>query len=288
MDYSFRSSLNALAAPGFRNHVLENFMEGFSFTTTVAIYLPTLFRVTNKLLSWLPEHLTEKYFAYAHGLEAMQALIRERVDDAVRRADADGGKRPSDEEGGFTMFDAMARPIAAKNQVRPSKRDMVAEGCLMVVAGTGTSARTLQIVLWYVTQNVDIQNKLVAELKRGMGKDEMVSSARLEGEGFEYLRAVVKEGLRLSFGVPGVMARKAPKQGVTMCGRFIPGGVSANLLILPSTKWKNAKGLRFRQLSVLAFICRIWIQLLSLLQPSSTPNAGYATPKLLKPAISRC
>jgi cytochrome P450 len=124
------------------------------------------------------------------------------------------------------MFDAMARPDRSKGQERPSKRDMVADGCLMIVAGTDTTANALGNILWNVTQSAGVEAKLLAELKAGMGRDEIVQSARLEGHGFEYLRAVVKEGLRLSYGVPGRIIRKTPQQGARFGDVWVPGGVS--------------------------------------------------------------
>lgn len=126
-----------------------------------------------------------------------------------------------------TMFDAMLNPDAAKGQVTPPMHDMVADGCLMIAAGTDTTANALGVILFHVTQNPEIESKLVGELMKAMpNREDMVDSATLEGEGFEYMRAVVKEGLRLAFGVPGRIIRKAPKDGAWFDGKFVPGGVS--------------------------------------------------------------
>lgn len=123
------------------------------------------------------------------------------------------------------MFDNMLAP--KKGQVTPSKRDMVADGCLMIAAGTDTTANALGVATFNITQNPAIEARLVEELRKGItDKDAMLDSAALEGPGFEYLRAVVKETLRLSFGVPGRMSRIVPKEGATFSGYFVPGGVS--------------------------------------------------------------
>jgi len=125
------------------------------------------------------------------------------------------------------MFDLMLNPDVSKGQVTPPKRDMVADGCLMIAAGTDTTANTLGLVLWHVTQNPDVEARLVQELKKAMpDRETLLSSSELEGDGFEYLRAVVKESLRLSFGVPGASLRVVPPEGATLGGRFVPGGVS--------------------------------------------------------------
>jgi len=125
------------------------------------------------------------------------------------------------------MFDTMLSPDSSKGQVTPSERDMVADGCLMIAAGTDTTANALGLAIWHITGNPRIHERLVKELTAAMpGRDDAVDSTALEGEGFEYLRAAVKETLRLAFGVPGRMPRKVPKGGATFSGKFVPYGVS--------------------------------------------------------------
>jgi cytochrome P450 len=218
MDYCFHSDLSALTSPGFRNHTIETFVQGFDMAI-VATFFPNVFTVLNSLIFSLPEKVRAKYFAPLYGFETMQNMARVRVEDALRRAD-------QGENEVNTMIEAMANPDTSKGQVRPAKEDMVADGCLMIAAGTDTTANTLGTILWHVSQNPDIEQKLLEELKRSIGKDDMVTSAQLEGDGFEYLRAVVKEGLRLAYGVPGRIIRKVPKDGAKFDDIFVPGGVS--------------------------------------------------------------
>ena len=97
----------------------------------------------------------------------------------------------------------------------------------MIAAGTDTTANALGLAIWHITGNPRIHERLVKELTAAMpGRDDAVDSTALEGEGFEYLRAAVKETLRLAFGVPGRMPRKVPKGGATFSGKFVPYGVS--------------------------------------------------------------
>lgn len=132
-----------------------------------------------------------------------------------------------------TMFDLMLTPDKERGQVTPSIRDMVADGCLMIAAGTDTTANVLGLATWHITTNPEVEAKLVAELKKAMPeKDAILDSASLEGPDFEYLRAVVKESLRLAFGVPGRIIRKVPKEGAVLEGEFVPGGVSIFLVLI--------------------------------------------------------
>ncbi|KAH7083020.1 cytochrome P450 [Paraphoma chrysanthemicola] len=227
MDYCFRSDLNALEARGFENATLVAMVEGMGMAI-VATFFPRFAACLNAFVFSFSESTREKWFAPVYGFETMQRLAAERVDDALTRADRDDGvvkgKEVDGSSAGYTMFDAMARPDREKGQERPSRRDMVADGCLMIVAGTDTTAHALGNILWGVTQDAGVEAKLLAELKRGIARDEIVSSARLEGEGFDYLRAVVKEGLRLSYGVPGRIIRKCPKEGARFGDVWVPGG----------------------------------------------------------------
>jgi cytochrome P450 len=217
MDYCFQSDLDALHSPSFTNHTISTMAQG-SEMALVATFFPGLSSLLTALVFRLPESVRAAYFAPLYGFETMQNVARQKVEEALDRAHEPGQTR--------NMMDAMARPDAQRGQDRPSKRDMVADGCLMIAAGTDTTANTLGKILWHVTQDVRVQERLVEELKRGMGREEVLESARLEGEGFEYLRAVVKEGLRLSYGVPGRIIRRVPREGAKFGDVWVPGGVS--------------------------------------------------------------
>ncbi|KAF2706474.1 cytochrome P450 [Pleomassaria siparia CBS 279.74] len=227
MDYCFQQDLNALSEPGFRSETVEAFIAGFDLAL-VATYFPNFFAVLNGVIFRLSEGVRRKYFAPVYGFQTMQKLAEERLVHLEKNPNcASKTKLP-------TMFDAMLAPDVAKGQVTPSRHDMIADGCLMIAAGTDTTANVLGTVLWNVTQNPDVEAKLVQELKKGMTDREVVlSSVELEGQGFEYLRAVVKEGLRLAYGVPGTIPRRVPKEGAMLGGRFIPGGtiVSAGIYL---------------------------------------------------------
>lgn len=73
-----------------------------------------------------------------------------------------------------------------------------------------------------------IRAKLRAELVQAIpdvNSTEFVSLAKLET--IPYLRAVVKESLRLGYGLPGRVPRVVPKEGAVLCDQKIPGGASS-------------------------------------------------------------
>ncbi|KAF2739714.1 cytochrome P450 [Polyplosphaeria fusca] len=213
MDYCFQQDLNALAEPEFKSPTVQAFIEGFDLAIA-GTFFPTLFNTMSSLIMLLPERVREAQFAPLYGFETMQRLSRERV--LWLRANPGKSKMP-------TLFDGMLAPDEKKGQVTPPLGDMVAEGCLMIAAGTDTTANALGLLLWHVTQNEQVQRRLLEELRREIpNRDDMVDSGALDGPGFEYLRAVVKEGLRLAFGVPGRIIRRTPKEGATFHGLYLP------------------------------------------------------------------
>ncbi|KAF2468547.1 cytochrome P450 [Lindgomyces ingoldianus] len=218
MDYCFQQDLGALSEPGFRSERVEQFVKGFDMAL-ISTYFPTVFGLLNRLIFSLPEWVRERYFAPVYGFQCMQKLAQERVEYLMANPDSTNSKIP-------TMFDLMLAPDKEKGQTTPSKRDMIADGCLMIAAGTDTTANILGLVLWHITQNPEVEQKLVEELKEGIrDREEVVSSATLEGDKFKYLQACVKEALRLGLGVPGRLIRRVPKEGVTISGRYVPGGI---------------------------------------------------------------
>lgn len=219
MDYCFQQDLSALSEPEFKSSTVEAFIQGFDLAL-VATYFPNFFNMVNSVIFALPENVRKTYFAPVHGFQTMQRLSRERLEYLIDHPEKRDAKVPS-------MFDAMLNPDTSKGQVTPPMGDMVADGCLMIAAGTDTTANALGTILFHVTQNPDVEERLLAELKAAIpDKNTVLDSATLEGDGFEYMRAVVREGLRLAVGVPGRIPRKAPAEGVQFGSTFIPGGVS--------------------------------------------------------------
>ena len=103
-------------------------------------------------------------------------------------------------------------------------------------------------------------------------------------------RAVIKESLRLSQGVPGRMPRVVPETGARFCGQDIPPGVCIfldyprmlptrvpPLLQIPVSR-SRADAARFliRLSSALAPTCTIWIPRFFPIRPPSDRRDGYA------------
>ena len=217
MDYCFQSDVDALSSPNFESPMIVKFGEGTAMAL-VSGYFPNVFAAVNKLVSMLPADVQAANFPALDGFLTMERVSRERIEYLMANPDKTDSKVP-------TMFDLMLNPDKEKGQVTPPKADIVADGTLMMAAGTDTSANTLAVILFHVTQNPGIEARLLDELRRAIpDREAVLDSATLEGPGFEYMRAVVKEGLRVSYGVPGRIIRKTPPEGATLGNRFVPPG----------------------------------------------------------------
>jgi cytochrome P450 len=115
--------------------------------------------------------------------------------------------------------------------------------------GTDTTAHTLTTGTWYLLNNTDMLKALQREVADAI--PDLHSAAILDWATLEKLpylviftleaadsananlriltpfsqRAVVKESLRFSFGVPGRISRVVPANGAVFCGQQIPPGV---------------------------------------------------------------
>jgi hypothetical protein len=86
IDYCFQSDLDALSSPGFRNHTLETFVEGFELGLVATFFL-RFFAALEWVIFRLPDSMRAKYFAPIYGFEMMQRLARAKVEEALSKAD---------------------------------------------------------------------------------------------------------------------------------------------------------------------------------------------------------
>jgi hypothetical protein len=96
-----------------------------------------------------------------------------------------------------------------------------------VFAGSDTTSTTMRGIFLCLMQNPRVLAKLQAELQQCRASDnasEVFTSE--EAESCQYLQAVIYEGMRVFPAVGLVLDRDTPQEGMTICGRFVPGGVS--------------------------------------------------------------
>lgn len=97
-------------------------------------------------------------------------------------------------------------------------------GALFMLAGTETTATLLSGLTFMLLKHPDRLRRLTDEVRSSFASDGNMSMSSLSR--LEYLGACIEEGLRLYPPVAVGTPRTVPQGGATVCGRWVPGGVS--------------------------------------------------------------
>lgn len=103
---------------------------------------------------------------------------------------------------------------------------IVSEAVDILIAGSDTTAFTLNSGIWYISKNPQIKRKLMEALKEAL-PDSDVEPTLLQLGAIPYLAACVRESLRVAMPVPGRLPRIVPPadQGpLIVDGQTIPPG----------------------------------------------------------------
>lgn len=105
-----------------------------------------------------------------------------------------------------------------------TRDEMDSNSSLFMLAGTETTATLLSGLTYFLLMNEDKMKKLVKEVRTSFQSSEDISMDVLQG--LPYLNACMKEALRRYPPVPVGLPHLTPKQGSTICGHYVPPGVS--------------------------------------------------------------
>jgi benzoate 4-monooxygenase len=110
--------------------------------------------------------------------------------------------------------------------------ELVAEAGILLNAGNDTTASGLTNTLWLLARHPPTFQKLRAELDNLLTDHDITAPDFNTLMAAPYLRACIDESLRLRPPVAIGLPRKTPKEGSTICGHLIPGGVTVSVPIL--------------------------------------------------------
>lgn len=153
---------------------------------------------------------------------ALQAKCSEQIEE-VRQRMKDGKLSQADQEGRPTIFTTLLDPEKQDGHPVPSTWELKDEAFSVVAAAADTTGNAMTIAAYHVMSNPSIYKKLREELTQAFPNANQ-EIKYIELEKLPYLTGVIKEGLRLSFGVPGRLSRVVPPGGATFNGYFIAGG----------------------------------------------------------------
>ncbi|KAF3134032.1 hypothetical protein TWF594_008897 [Orbilia oligospora] len=142
-----------------------------------------------------------------------------------------------------TVFEVLLSGNQEKGYEVPSLKALKEEAWGFLAAGSETTAAALSNGIYEACKEPSFQEKLYAELTAEFPDPDAEPITYKRAVQLPYLTAFIKETLRTPPGVPGRLPRVVPKEGVTVCGQFIPGdtiiGMSSILQQTDPNVYKN-------------------------------------------------
>lgn len=106
-----------------------------------------------------------------------------------------------------------------------SPERLAKEAQVLLGGGTASTARTIGFASFYILDRPDVRARLRDELREVMADWPRRVPSWVELEKVPYLQAVIKESLRLSYGVMHRLPRISPDLRIQYGGLIIPPGV---------------------------------------------------------------
>ncbi|KXN81884.1 Trichodiene oxygenase [Leucoagaricus sp. SymC.cos] len=209
-SYSFSYSFDALEYPRFEHPMILSFEKVIPY-----FWYTRYFHFLHPLLNF-----TTKWFGDTElsiGNSTIQKRISVQVDSFLENEAA------LDNAEHEILYHHLLRPTSEKHrQSSLSRQQLIAEGQVLLHAGSDTVANTLSWGVFHAVRDRSVLNKLLVELRESwLDKGRPVSYTALEK--LPYLSAVIKESLRLMGGVVTPLPRVVTSD-VTLGGHFVPKG----------------------------------------------------------------
>ncbi|KAI1386652.1 cytochrome P450 [Hypoxylon trugodes] len=145
-------------------------------------------------------------------------IMRQRiVEYGIKRTDKylqlveDGGAKR-------TLFSSLVHKVGSQNE-ELSREDITTEAQSYITAGTDTTAVTLTYLIYAVSRQKDVHDRLLREIQALPAEFNHRDLRNLP-----YLNCVIDETLRLYGAASGALPRIVPKEGGQLGGYYVPGG----------------------------------------------------------------
>ncbi|MCJ1348128.1 hypothetical protein MMC31_006359, partial [Peltigera leucophlebia] len=169
------------------------------------------------VLSIIPESFVPMAFQ-SHDLRNFRNMAREHIIDAKRNK----GKPTKSNSNHVSLFSHIVESEMQESELSVNRLSQEAQ----VLLGTGmaTVARTLEFICYYVITNENIKTQLQDELRDVMSGYPGKVPSWADLEKLPYLQALIKEGLRLSYGIMHRLPRVSPDVALQYNQWTIPAG----------------------------------------------------------------
>jgi cytochrome P450 len=221
MRYSYDKPYGALNAPNFEFQMLENIEDFFDFSTS-GWYFPNFMGGVVDICQKVPRPWIKGNPPIASALENLDGCEARMVE---LKKEEINHQSPS-------IFQTALDPNPTKGHPILSTKELAADALTIFTAGTDTTASALVCGTWRLMQQPATLKRLQDELDAAIPHSDELSTMPLDWPALEslpYLRAVIRETLRLSYGVPGKLPRVVPPGGAELAGTFLPGGTTVSM-----------------------------------------------------------
>ncbi|KAK5653086.1 hypothetical protein OQA88_9373 [Cercophora sp. LCS_1] len=216
-EYAFDDCWDQLDLPD-----LGQWFSDMGMNIGVSFWVMQQFPLLLKVMKALPLWVVRRLGPALSDMLDCQERGRRIVQDIHRNVE--NGIRPRRRTIFHNLLDPEVKVSLAGHQ-RPSVENMVGEAFAVLTAASDTTGNAMTVAAYHVITNPKVYAKLMAELTEAFPDDGSVSGMRFSQlERLPYLTGVVKEGLRLSYGVIGRLPRVVPRGGATFNGLHFPEG----------------------------------------------------------------
>ncbi|KAK5736723.1 hypothetical protein LTR17_007227 [Elasticomyces elasticus] len=221
-DYAFGKAVGALDRPDMAkpwNDMLHAGVKIHPFART----FPTVARNMLRIPAWMMPTNNMK-----QEVDKFMGILTGMTQSAKDEAPAEKAKsKPGDLSSGHTnVLQAIFNSTLPEEEKTFSR--VAGEAMIFVGAGTETTGRTLAVTLYNILANREVHDRLLEEIRTVIPESRSPLPPATQLEQLPYLTAVVQEGLRISHGVAGRLARIAPDEDLNYLGHQIIRGTTVS------------------------------------------------------------
>ncbi|KAL3471911.1 cytochrome P450 [Aspergillus californicus] len=175
-----------------------------------------------RLIRLLPESVVSRLSTSSGAFAKFKSICDEQLTEA-KRARTTTQKSP----GRLTLFRHLVDSDLPPSELTDTRLSREAQ--VLIGAGTMTTAGTMGFLCYYILSNPSIRTRMEDELRPLMAKYPAVKPTWAELEKLPYFQAVIKEGLRLSYGTMHRRPRVCPTEPLVFKEWVIPAGVPVGM-----------------------------------------------------------
>lgn len=218
-DYAFGESYDLLDSPDLGSYIFR-MVRGIGPAMWAFQQFPSLQALALKMPPWLAPKLSEP-LGQVIGLQMTCVKQIEAVRSHIKNGTLNKSDRP-------TIFNDLLDAEKQDGWAVPSTWELKDEVYSVLAAAADTTGNAMTIAAYNVLKDPSISSKLRTELLQAFPNTN-TGLKFVDLERLPYLTGVVKEGVRLSFGVIGRLPRIVPEGGVSFHGHYVPEGYAVGM-----------------------------------------------------------